>query len=148
MPPSALIIFLIALAFNIAAKIVLRYAGRLRTGIDALLFCSVLSGYFYGVKSGMLYGALIAAAFYVINIRWAAHAPYVMPLNAAAGAVSAMLSGLPLVTAAVFAMIFYHLISFSIALLAYRSIGPGYILFVALNFVTTYMLMGFVVGFA
>lgn len=147
MPPSALIIFLIALAFNIAARILLQYVGRIRIGIDALLFCSILTGYFYGVKSGMLYGALIAAAFYVINIRWAAHAPYVMPLNAGAGAVAALLSGFPLVTAAVFAMIFYHLISFAIALLAYRSAGPGYLLFALMNFITTYILVAAFSGF-
>lgn len=146
MLPAA-VIFLAALAFNIITKLAMGFAGKLRVGIDSLLFCSVMTGYFYGLKSGMLYGAAIAALFFIINARMAAHAPYVIPLNAAAGALSSFLTGFPLLTAALFVLAFYHAASFAIAFFGYRSAGPGYLAFAALNVVTTYILLGIFAGF-
>src|SRR3989338_9108321 len=125
----ALWIFLIALLFNIVAKFAFGFLGRIRHGADAVLFCSILVGYFYGAKSGILYGALIALAFYIINLNWIAHALYVIPLNAASGAFAAFLSGSSLLAATVYVLIFYHAISFAIAMLGYRSAGAGYFLF-------------------
>lgn len=147
MPLSAPLIFLFALLFNIAAKFILRYIGRLRSGVDALLFCSILTGYLYGAREGILYGALIAIAFFAINWRWISYAPYVIPLNAAAGALAAFLSSMPLISATIFVLIFYHVISFVITFFAYRSIGFGYFLFAVLNFITTYVMIGVLNGF-
>jgi len=147
MPLPVVWIFAIALIFNIISKLVLRYVGRLRIGIDSLLFCSISTGYFYGVKAGILYGGLIAIAFYAINIKWIAHAPYVIPLNAAAGAAAAFLSNMPLITATIYVLFFYHIISFIFTFFIYRSVGFGYMLFAALNFITTYILIGAFVGF-
>ncbi len=147
MPLSAVVIFIIALAFNLIIKLSTPFLGKFRTGIDSLLFCSITAGYFYGIKAGILYGALIAIAFFLINLRRVAHAPYVVPLNAASGMMAAFLNTTPLITAMVMVMIFYHVISFVFVSFIYRSVGPGYFLFAALNFVTTYALTGFAVGF-
>jgi hypothetical protein len=147
MPPDAITIFLASVAFNLISKFALRYVGRLRAGVDSLLFCSIMTGYFYGAKAGFVYSALIAITFYAINIKWIAHAPYVIPLNAAAGALAALLSASPLVSVTFYVLFFYHIISFIIVFFAYRSVGFGYFLFAALNFVTTYLLIGVFAGF-
>lgn len=147
MPPSAIIIFGIALAFNIIARLALGFLGHFRQGVDAVLFCSILAGYYYGVKAGLLYGALIAAAFFVINISWAGFSFYAVPLNAVIGALAALFSGLPLLTVVVALSLLYYIVSFFVMLVFYRTLGPGYILFVLLNFLTTYFLTGVVVGF-
>lgn len=132
-------IFLIAIAFNVVIKLATPFLGKFRSGIDSLLFCAVTTGFLGGVRSGLFYGFLIAVAYYALSSRRWHHAAFVIPLVALMGMLAGILH-LPLVALGLVIFFVYHIISFALFSLL-RTVGPGYAIFVILNFITTYALL-------
>jgi len=133
-------VFLISLAFNIIIKILTPFLGRFRSGIDSLLFCAVVAAFVGGPRSGLFYGFLIAASYYITSSRRWHHAAFVIPLVAFMGFLAGILE-MPLVTLGLVIFFIYHAVSFVLFGLLLKNTGPGYTLFVILNFITTYALL-------
>lgn len=139
MPIEPLWIFLLSLGFNVAVKLATPFLGRFRSGIDSLLFCTVATAFVGGAKVGLVYGFLISIAYYAISSRRWHHAAFVIPMVSVMGLLAGLLHS-PLVTLGLIIFFVYHIISFAVFNFL-RSAGPGYAIFVILNFVTTYALL-------
>jgi len=134
------IVFVISVALNFLFRTVTPYFGAFRRGFDAVVFCSVTTGFIGGIKDGLLFGALIAITYYIWRSSQWSHALYVVPLAALTGAVAGILQAHPYfqVAAALFA--FYHIGSALIVTTVYRSMSFRYLVFIAANFATTFLL--------
>lgn len=136
-----IVIFLISFAFNIAAKLATPFLGKFRTGMDAMLFCAIAAGYVGGVRSGFAYGLLIAITFYVVRSRHWDYAAFVIPVNMLMGILAGLLNTMPLMALGLLLIFIYHAVSFLIFGVILQKVGPGYVFFVILNFITTYALL-------
>lgn len=139
MAVTPVIIFLLSLAFNIAVKLSTPFLGRFRSGIDSLLFCAVAAGFVGGAKAGLAYGFLISIAYYIFSSRRWHHAAFVIPMVSLVGLLAGLLH-FQLITLGLIIFFAYHIISFAVFNFL-RSAGPGYAVFVILNFITTYALL-------
>ena len=139
MPLPPIWIFLISIAFNVAVKLATPFMGKFRSGIDSLLFCAITTGFLGGARSGLFYGFLIGVAYYLLTSKRWHHAAFVIPVIALMGMLAGILH-IPLITLGLVIFFIYHIISFVLFNLL-RNVGPGYAIFVILNFITTYTLL-------
>ncbi len=135
------LIFLFSLAFNAAVKLATPFLGKFRSGMDAMLFCAIVAGFVGGVRSGFVYGLLIAVTFYVIRSKHWDYAAFVIPMTMLMGMTAGFLNTMPLHALALLILFIYHSISLLVFGLIFRSIGPGYMVFIILNVLTTYGLV-------
>lgn len=140
MPLLPVWIFLASLAFNITVRLATPFLGRFRSGIDSLLFCAIATGFLGGVRSGLFYGFLIGVTYYMFTSKRWTRAAFVIPMTALMGMLAGMLD-FPLIALGLIIFFVYHIISFVLFGLVLKSAGPGYAIFVILNFITTYALL-------
>lgn len=123
-----------------AVRILTPFLGKFRSGIDSLLFCAVLTGFLGGLRSGLFYGFLIAVTYYIFTSKRWDRAAFVIPMVALSGMLAGILH-LPLIMLGLVVFIIYHTVSFLLFGLLLKNTGPGYAIFVILNFITTYGLL-------
>ena len=135
------IVFVISVALNFLFRAATPYFGAFRRGFDAVVFCAVTTGFIGGIKDGLLFGALIAAAYYIWRSSQWSHALYVVPLAALTGAVAGMLNAQPYFQVATALFAFYHIVSALIVTTVYKSMSFRYLVFIAANFAATFVLV-------
>lgn len=135
------LIFLLSFVFNVAAKVVTPFLGKFRAGIDAMLFCAIATGFVGGVRSGFAYSFLIAVTYYIVRSKHWDYAAFVIPINMLMGILAGLLNTMPFMSLGLLIFFIYHVLSFILFGIVLQKVGPGYVLFVILNFITTYGLL-------
>src|SRR3989338_8297266 len=143
MPVSAPIIFLVSLALNFLFKKMSPYLAAYRRGFDTVVFCAISTGYVGGIKDGAIYGILISIAYYIWRSKQWGHAMFVIPLAGLTGALAGVFNGQPYFQIAPIMFGFYHLISALMVTTVYKTMGFRYVTFIAVSFVSTFLLFWF-----
>ncbi|MBI4014840.1 MAG: hypothetical protein HY365_02700 [Candidatus Aenigmarchaeota archaeon] len=134
------LVFAVSVALNFLVRAVTPYFGAFRRGFDTVVFCSVTTGFIGGIKDGLLFGVLIAVTYYAWRSSQWSHALYVVPLAALTGVFAGMLQAQPYFQVATALFAFYHAISALVVTTVYRSMSFRYLVFIAANFATTFLL--------
>ncbi len=125
-------IILLGILLNTAVYICFRNV----KGIDAMPAFPILAGYLYGSNAGFLAGIIIAATYYILNLRAIHYAPLTVASSAFIGFIAGFLTGIDMFVVGIALLCVYHLLSgFFVSI--FGALKPGYFAFVLMNVMTS-----------
>ena len=138
---ESVIIFIISVGLNFIFRALTPYVGVFRRGFDTVVFCAITAGYIGGIKDGLLFGILIAVAYYLWRSKQWDMAMFVIPLAGLTGALAGIFNNIEYIQLGLGLFVFYHIISGFMIATVYKQMGFQYMTFITINFVTTFILL-------
>jgi len=130
------------IAFNILIRLITPGFGSYRIGIDSMPTVPIVVGYLFGLSAGFWSGIIIGFSM-ILRSKRLEYLPLVVVANAMIGILSSFFTSWSLFPLAILMIFIYHLFGLVVINIV-SELRPGFFIFVALNTITTLILVYFV----